>query len=199
MNRIDVYRNVHKGIRMMLCDLLRKSGLTDFTDAAAVAALRADVADIFELLESHAQKEDEFIMPLVEKASATLFARFHEQHQDQESRLPGLLAALEAIDANAPDADAKGHAIVVQLSRITGELLTHMADEELQLNPAMWSSLGDDEIGAAEQRLVMSIAPEKMARFLRWMIPALNAAEREAFVAKLPPPAQAFVATIVTA
>lgn len=196
MNRIDTYRNVHKGIRVMLCDLLRKSGVTDFTNAAAVASLRTDVAEIFDLLESHAHKEDEFIMPLVKKASATLFAQFHEQHEDQEARLPGLLAALESIDPHASDAADKGHAIVVQLSRITGELLTHMADEELQLNPAMWASLSDEEIAEAEQRLVMSIPPEKMARFLRWMIPALNAPEREAFVAKLPPPARAFVATL---
>jgi iron-sulfur cluster repair protein YtfE (RIC family) len=199
MNRIDTYRNIHKGIRLMLCDLLQKSGRTDFTDAAAVTSLRADVAEIFELLEGHAHKENEFFMPLVRKASVTLAREFDEQHEDQESRLPGLLAALESFDPRAADADRKGHLIVIQLSRITGELLTHMADEELQINPALWASFTDEEIGATEQRLIGSIPPPMMGRYLTWMIPALNRPEREAFVAKLPPPVQEFVATLITA
>lgn len=199
MKRIDVYRNIHKAIRMMLFDLVQKSQHTEFTNASSVAALRVTVRDVFELLEGHAHKEDEFIMPLVRKASVTLEREFAEQHEDQEARLPGLLAALELHDANAVDADAKGHAILLQITRITGELFTHMADEELRLNPAMWASLTDEELGDAEQRLVASIPPEKMGRYLRWMIPALNDAERKAFIAILPPHAQAFVATLLPA
>lgn len=197
MSRIDIYRNVHKGIRVMLFDLVQKSGRTDFTDAAAVSALRTDVAGIFELLESHAHNEDRFFMPLIEKASPTLAREFQEDHDSQEARLPGLLAALETLDPNGADAEAKGHAVVLQLSRIAGELLAHMADEELELNPALWSTFSDEEIGEAERQLVMSIPPEKMTRFLRWMIPAMNRQEREEFTAKLPPPVQQFVATLV--
>lgn len=183
----------------MLNELIEKSGRTDFTSAAAVASLRTDVAGIFELLESHAHNEDEFLMPLVRKAAPTLARAFEEQHEDQEARLPGLLAALDGYDPKAADADAKAHAIVIHLSRIAGELLVHMADEELQLNPAMWSTLTDEEIGEAEHRLVASIAPHKMTRFLEWIVPALNPSEREAFIAKLPPPAQAVVAALATA
>lgn len=191
--RLDLYRNVHKGIRAMLFDLVQKSGRTDFSDAGEVAKLRADVRDIFELLESHAHTEDTHIMPLVQNANAVLAHEFAEAHEDQEARLPGLLAALEAIDTNAFDAEQKGHAFAVQLSRIAGELMTHMADEEMELNAALWNAYSDDELQAAEQRLVSSIPPPKMERYLRWMLPAMNPTERADFLAMMPPPVFPFV------
>ncbi|HEX2059371.1 MAG TPA: hemerythrin domain-containing protein [Thermoanaerobaculia bacterium] len=191
--RIDVYRNIHKGIRFMLFELVNQSGRADFTDAAALASLRAKVHDVFELLASHAHNEDEFIMPLVRDAAPKLAEEFAAVHEDQEAQLPGLLALLDSIDASAPDAEAKGHAFAVQLSRVAGELLVHMADEELQLNPALWAAKGDAEIHDAEQRLVGSIPPPKMERYLRWMLPAMNPAERASFLGVLPPPVFAFV------
>ena len=191
--RLDVYRNIHKGIRVMLFELVSRSGRADFTDAAEFATLRTSVRDIFELLESHAHNEDQFIMPLVRDAAPALGKEFAAAHEDQEARLPGLLAALESIDPNAADAEQKGHAFVVQLSRVAGELLTHMADEELELNPALWAKKSDAEIAAAEEQLVGSIAPEKMVRYLRWMLPAMNPGERAGFLAMLPPPVFGFV------
>ena len=192
-NRLDVYRNVHKGIRVMLFDLIQKSGRTDFTDITKVAKLRGEVREIFELLESHAHNEDQHIMPLVRAVAPRLAAEFAEAHEDQEARLPGLLAALESIETSGNDAEARGHAFVVQLSRVAGELLTHMADEELELNDALWTAYSDDELHAAEQRLVASIPPEKMARYLRWMLPAMNPSERASFLGMLPPPVFEFV------
>ncbi len=192
-NRLDLYRNVHKGIRVMLFDLVQKSGRTDFTDLTAVAKLRADVRDIFELLESHAHNEDTYAMPLVRNANPALAREFAEAHEDQEARLPGLLAALEAIDTSSHDAERQGHAFVVQLSRVAGELLTHMADEEIEINAVLWDAYSDEELHAAEQRLVSSIPPAKMERYLRWMLPAMNPSERADFLAMLPPPVFTFV------
>lgn len=191
--RVDVYRNIHKGLRVMLFDLVQQSGRTDFTDAAELGALRTSVRDIFELLESHAHNEDQFIMPLVRDAAPELAKEFAAAHEDQEALLPGLLAALESIDPNHADAEHQGHAFVMRLSRVAGELLVHMADEELELNPALWAKKSDTEIGEAEHQLVGSIPPEKMTRYLRWMLPAMNPNERAGFLAMLPPPVFGFV------
>lgn len=132
-------------------------------------------------------------MPLVRDAAPELAKEFAAEHDDQEARLPGLLAALESIDVNAADAEQKGHAFVVQLSRVAGELLTHMADEELELNPALWAAKTEAQLHEAEQQLVGSIPPEKMVRYLRWMLPAMNPGERAGFLALLPPPVFGFV------
>ena len=195
--RMDLYRNIHKGIRAMLADLLTRSGRTDFTDEASVAALLTQVRDVFELLEGHARTEDTYVMPLLRSIAPRLASDFDEAHEDQEARLPGLLAALEQHDPAAPHAAHHGHRIALQISRIAGELLTHMADEELEINPTFWSTSTDAELMDVEQRILASIPPEKMMRYLRWMVPALNTKEQEAFAAILPPPVREFVATLV--
>lgn len=194
--RFDLYRNIHKGFRAMLGDLVQKAGRTDFTDPESVASLIGATQDIFELLESHAHTEDTFIMPLLREVAPSLAREFDEAHDDQEARLPGLLAALEGIDPNAPDAARDGHRFTVHLSRIAGELFTHMADEELELNPALWKAATDETLGEIEGKIVGSIPPDKMMRYLRWMIPAMNPREREEFAAVLPPPVREIVATL---
>lgn len=44
--------------------------------------------------------------------------------------------------------------------------------------PALWEKLDDAAIMEVHERIVASIPPEKMERFLRWMLPAMNLAER---------------------
>jgi hypothetical protein len=195
-SRYDLFRNIHKGIRAMLFDLVSKSGRTDFTDAEDVASLIGATRDIFELLESHAHAEDTFTMPLVRKIAPELAMTFDDAHEDQERRLPGLLAALESLDPRSLDAAQHGHRFVVQLSRIAGELLTHMADEEVELNAALWSHFTDETLAEVEKQIVGSISPDKVARFVRWMVPALNPFERAEFAAKMPPPVRELIATL---
>lgn len=187
-DRLDLYRYVHKGIRVMLFDLVQKSGRTDFTDITAVALLRAQVRDTFELLESHAHTEDEHVMPLLRVAVPELAEEFQRAHHEQEAELPVLRAGLEALETSSADAARKGHMFVVRLGRVAGDLLTHMSDEETLINPALWSAYSDEELLVAERRLVASIPHEKMERFLRWMLPAMNTPERASFLGMLPPP-----------
>lgn len=180
--RLDLYRNVHKGIRAMMLDLVTKSGRLDFTDAEALGQFRAEVRDIVELLTSHAHTEDTFMMPLLAQLSPALHQQFNEEHEDQEARLPYLVAALEQLDPKDANAAGRGHAWSIQLSRIIGELLVHMAHEEEKINPVFWHGLTDAQLHEVEQRLVGSIPPEKMARYLTWMLPAMNHAERASFL-----------------
>lgn len=195
-DRPDLFASTHKGIRAMLLHLVQKAGTTDFTDAAVLASLTADAKDIFELLELHSKLEDEYILPLLRGDASGVAATFGEAHGDLDARLHGLLAALVQIDATAPDAAKQGHRFIVQLSRIAGELLVHMSDEELELNPALWSNTTNEALIGAQQAITRSLAPDQSIRFLRWMYPALNPRERAAFAALLPPPAREFVATL---
>ena len=197
-HRLDLYRNVHKGIRVMLADLVREAGRADFTDPAELERLKSRAGEIFELLESHAHTEDRFIMPLVAAHDPALAKEFAAAHGEQEALLPSLLAGLELIDAAAPDAIERGHLFVLRFSRLAGELLMHMADEELEINAALWKSMSDEELVQVERELVSSIPPDKMARYLRYMLPAMNPYERVTFLGHLPPPVFEFVRSLAT-
>ena len=63
--RPSFYREVHKGVRLMLGALVERAGRTDFTAAASVARLRNETVEIFALLEAHAHHEDEHLGPLL--------------------------------------------------------------------------------------------------------------------------------------
>jgi len=191
--RLDLYRNVHKGIRVMLADLVREAGRADFTDPAGLEQLRTHAREVFELLESHAHTEDRFMMPLLATHDSALAKEFAAAHGEQEALLPSLLAGLDLIDAAAPDAAERGHTFVLRFSRLAGDLLMHMADEELEINAALWKSMTDEELGQVERELVSSIPPDKMAKYLRYMLPAMNRFERVTFLGHLPPPVFEFV------
>lgn len=176
--RHNFYGTIHKAIRVLMLDLVRKSGRLDFTDARAVAEFRGEVAQAFDLLESHAEHENTFIGPVVEQHAPELSHHVAPTHEEQEHEIDELAAMLEAIDPRAADAPVHGHAFVVALSRFFGDLMMHMADEEEQIMPALQAVMTDAELIAVEERIVASIPPEKMVQYLSIMIPAINTPER---------------------
>jgi hypothetical protein len=192
--RKSFYIEIHKGLRMLLADLVSKSGRTDYSDAAAVTRLRDELKGGIELLESHAHHESTFIVPMIEEKLPQLAVENTSAHEEQENDLLGLIAMIDRIDPRSPQAGALGHELNVELSRVAGDLMMHMAHEEQVIMPALWQHYTDEQIMATEQQLVGSIAPDKLARFLTWMIPAMNAPERAEMFAgmKAGAPAEVF-------
>jgi hypothetical protein len=180
-----MYSEIHKGIRHMLFELVRSSGRTDFADPRAIAALREQTRDAFGVLSLHAEKEERFLLPLLEKAALPLADANHDEHEEQEDRIAELLEESEKLDATT------GHAFTVELSRFVGELLEHMADEEEQLMPALWAAYDDATLIEVHHRLLASMPLEQLATAARWMLPAMNGPERHALLAGAPPPAAA--------
>jgi hypothetical protein len=195
--RHNLYREVHKGVRSLLLDVIVKSGRVDWTDAGAVALFRTDLQNAFALLSEHAEHEERFIEPVLAAEAPEVASILGAAHEDQEVQLHELLTTAHEIDSASGDAAVKGHQLVLRLSRIAGEMLTHMADEEEIAMPAMWARLDDAAILDVHQRLVGSIPPEKMERNLRLMLPAMNTTERVEMLSGIrhsaPPPVFGFV------
>lgn len=174
--RPSFYVEIHKGIRSLLFDLVRKSGQLDFADAPSVALFREELKAGIDFLMRHAEHENQFVGPLLARHTPELYRRIVGIHDAQEKELPELLAM---IDRGA------GHNFVLELARIAGELLVHMTEEEEVLMPALWAVMTDEEINAAHDALVASIPPDEMAYALRWMLPAMNGPERAALEARM--------------
>jgi iron-sulfur cluster repair protein YtfE (RIC family) len=173
-HRPSFYRDIHKGLRALLFDVMQKAGRLDFSDRDAVARYRAELKAAIDFLMSHAEHENEFVGPLLAQHAPELARRITAVHEDQEQELPELLAM---IDRGA------AHGFVLELARISGELLVHMTEEEEVLMPALWASMTDAEIMAAHDALVASIPPQEMAYALSWMLPSMNAPERAELLA----------------
>ncbi len=195
--RNSLYRDIHKGIRRLMFDLVNRAGRTDFNDAVAVSMLRAETRSCFELLSAHAHHENVFMAPVVTAHAPHLSNLVAPAHDEHEMEIEALTLMLERLDSSHSGAAAAGHDLVVRLSRFFGDLFVHMADEEEQIMPALWKAMTDEEIAAVEHQIVASIAPDKLARFLSWMLPAMNHPERVEMLGAMqqtaPPEVFAFV------
>ena len=176
--RMNLYRDIHKGIRLNLATVAERAGRTDFRDIEAAARLRDDLETTFRLLEHHAELENRFINPLVRTYAPQVGAKLDDDHAGHAQRLQKLRAQLDAAVSAGPEAPLGGHEFTVALSRFVGESFLHMADEEELAMPALWAALDDRVLGEVHAALLASIAPEAMSLALSWMLPALNAAER---------------------
>ena len=63
MERPDVFKGVHKGLRKALFELAVQAGATDPVRADEVAALAAKAKEVFRFGEHHALNEDRFLEP----------------------------------------------------------------------------------------------------------------------------------------
>jgi hypothetical protein len=176
--RFNLYRDAHKGQRLMLSELVERAGRTDFSSPLELSRLRSEVQASFRLLKTQAQLEDTFLGPLLALHSPRWADQIELDHEEQETGLLELSCVLTGIDPARADAVARGHDFGVRLSRLVGELLVHMSDEEERVMPVLWRKLSDDNLQRVSARLAASVPPEQRSVSLRWMLRALNQPER---------------------
>lgn len=198
VGRFNLYRDVHKGLRLMLSELVERAGRTDFHSAAELARLRTEVDAGFGLLKTHARLESIYVGPLLAQCSPRLSDELDVDHEEQEVRLQSLSRVLDQIDPAHADALARGHAFCVRLSRSVGELLVHMSDEEERAMPALWKEWSDESLARVSAGLVASVTPEVRAASLKWMLRALNRPERLSLLSRMRQalPGNAFTAAL---
>ncbi len=185
MERHSFFRQIHKGIRAVASALEAEAGRTDFRSREEVQALQRKVDEAFSVFESHAEHESEHFLPLLRVCAPHVAADCEADHRAQELRLRDLRTALSRAAAGGGKAVALGHAFVLGLSRFHGEMLVHMADEEERLMPALWAAFDDDALLRVHRVLLESLSPAEKLASMRWMLPALAAAERVALLAGL--------------
>lgn len=175
---VDLYRDIHKGIRRELFAVTSEAGWVDPADDAARTALAEHVAAMCTLLVAHAEHEDRHIEPVLAREHPDLAATIAEQHRVIDATLVDLQAA--ALDAAAPSADqrARVHHLYLDLARFTATYLEHEEVEERVVMPALETAIGADAVRAIEQAIVGSIPPDEMARSLAVMLPAMNVEDR---------------------
>src|SRR5262245_46177051 len=76
----DGYRNIHKGIRRELFGVTEAFGTVDPSDDGEVEATVERLQGLVKILVSHAEHEDEFVQPHIEKYLPQLAARIAEEH-----------------------------------------------------------------------------------------------------------------------
>jgi hypothetical protein len=175
----DLYRDIHKAIRVELFAVTTEAGRLDPTQGLARAALATHVDDVVALLVAHAEHEDEAIQPALESHLPELAERVEVDHLTLEAHMGDLQAmAAEAAALAVIDPRAKVHRLYRALASFTSDYLAHQDIEERVIMPALDAAVGVEAVLGIHHAILAGIPPEEMGRTLALMIPAMNIDDR---------------------
>jgi len=173
----DIFTNVHKGIRKALfeaCIALGRAG----DDEARCTSAKELLREALHFVEHHGDNEDALLLPLVEKRAPSVFERMTAAHGE-------IGVALDALIANI--ATVSTAALYTEMSRFVALYLEHMREEEQELDPIIRTALSAEMLSGFGRDSVARTSPADQKMMLGWMLPAMNRADVEAFLGRLPP------------
>jgi hypothetical protein len=175
MRRRDLYLRPHKALRAMMADTMVALGSVDPADECEVREGHARLEELLAFCEKHALIENAFVHRALEERREGASAALAGDHVGHFAAIAQLREAAKARDAQ----------LYRRVATFVAENLEHMEREERDGNALLRSLFSDAELDALEVRILASIPPDQAMHTLRWMLPALNHAERVAFFAGL--------------
>lgn len=176
---LDLYRDIHKAIRVELFAVTSSAGRLDPAQGIARAAVARHVADVVDLLGSHAEHEDGAIQPVLETHLPELAERVEVDHLTLEARMVDLTELAQQVAVlDVADPAGKVHHLYLALAAFTSDYLAHQDVEERVIMPSLEAAVGVDEVLAIHQAILGQIPPDEMGRSLSLMIPAMNVDNR---------------------
>lgn len=194
--RYDMYGFIHKALRKAQCDIVVRLGQAG---ADITPGLLADMRDLLELGRLHIAHEEVHIHPAAEVRAPQASVRLkgqHDAHRDTFHGLEGLIVAVEQAPSSLrSDASRR---LYLAFCAFVARDFDHMLEEETVHNDALWRHFSDAELMAVEGDIIASLAPEKVIRFMRLMVPAISRDERAMLLGgmKADAPAEAFAAVM---
>ncbi|MDI1341083.1 hemerythrin domain-containing protein [Polaromonas sp.] len=201
VSRLDMYAGIHKALRALMADTLLAVGRMDTGDDLELATTTQRVCELLDLCASHLAHENRFVHTALEArapGSSDVMAHEHEEHAQHIASLGGLAGTL--LKSPLPERAGLAMELYRQLALFIAGNFQHMHVEETAHNAVLWSRYTDAELADIHGALVASIPPQEMMYTLRWMVPFMNPAERQAMMGEMQAhaPAPAFAAAMDT-
>lgn len=175
----DVYREIHKAMRLALFGVTTQVGAADPGDPAVVDAVAAEWRDVKLVLEGHHHHEDDFCDPLIAVHAPELRAVLEAEHDEADACIAGIDAAVAALPGTPLEArTAAFQSLHLQLADFTSLYLHHLRYEESTVMPALNRALDNAALSVVTDQIRGSVPPPEMCIFIRYMVPSMNFAER---------------------
>jgi hypothetical protein len=169
---IDLFHNVHKGIRHALFDAAFALGRGD-DDA------RERLRNALHFTAHHGQNEDVLLVPLLVARLPSIAIRMRIGHEEIGDMLHRLRRDLEG--------DTSLAALYARTCAFTSRYLEHIAEEEELIDPAIRSAYRDEELTFIGRESMARTSPDDARMMLKLMLPSLTKEDARGYFAKLPP------------
>jgi hypothetical protein len=192
--RYDIYGGVHKALRLFMNETTTRLGICDPRNDADVGGALAQLEDLLLACTEHADGENAFIHPALERVRSGSSLHIAAEHFEYEAVVDKLRHYASIVKSQSGMARA---APLAQLYRVlavfVGDNIEHMEYEETLHNAELWENYSDADLAAIEETLVCSKSQEAQQRMLPWFIKGLNPPELAGMFAGMragmPPPA----------
>jgi hypothetical protein len=191
----DLYRDVHKAVRVWLFEVTGEAARLDPSDRTARVAHANAVRELVRFLVFHAEHEDRELQPATEQVLPEQAAAIARDHVELEARMASLVALADLVfECDRDDARAAVHDLYLELAAFTASYLAHQDVEERIVMPALWEAFGFEAVLGIHGRIIASISPDDMGWSLSRMLPAMNVDDRVEMLAgiRATAPAEAF-------
>jgi hemerythrin-like domain-containing protein len=187
MERLNIFNQIHKGLRAMLYNMALTLQQTDFSKEEEGKASLRKLRMVLDLYSQHGEHEDSTVFPPVQQVSPQAVAELEAEHDKDEQLSNDLLLKIKLYKLAGTNEEraAIGYSIHLAFQEFVAFNLQHMCKEEKIINPLLWSTYTDSEIAQIQQKIVSSISPDDNAQYARWMLRGANDAELRGWLQKV--------------
>src|SRR5829696_5368820 len=179
MQRVNIFNQIHKGLRASLYNTAIHLQQTDFTVETEADEALNKVKEVVMLFDEHAHKEDKFVLPAISQFEPSLVDSFEQEHVTDLALSAQLSSAVESFNTllKAADRAKAGKKLNIDFVEFLAFNLKHMAREEDIINKILWRYYSDLEIIQIQQGIVQNTAPWHQDFFSKWMLRGINNTE----------------------
>jgi hypothetical protein len=171
--RPNLYKVMHKYLRVEMSDVIGLAGATDFCNEAQRQEFEIRFKDFTKLLDDHASREEKYIHPLLEECKSKELKRVEEEHISLEEQIASLKTNFEKIEAQQ-----SAYQFYLDLTQFQANYLRHLLSEERRLLPELQKHCSDEQLNAASRNMLADMPKDAMVNITKGMLPTMNHPER---------------------
>ena len=173
--RINIFNQIHKGLRALLYESSLLLQQTDFLDDQEMQTAVTRVTMVADLFDDHAHHEDKFILPAIQEHEPSIVDAFEREHAMDIKLTRALKNCLQALQMASPVVRPEmANVLYKTFVQFMVFNLEHMSKEETILNKILWRYYSDGEILAIQKNILASLTPWSATNGSRWMMRGLN-------------------------
>ncbi len=194
MPRYNVFLMIHKGLRAFMYDVSVNIQHTNFATAGGFPHSLEKLENLLDTFDKHGHHEDEHIFNMLAACNPQLQAEMEQEHVTDHALSDKLRTLTERYRNTSDTAEhiAIGSEIAYALNDFIAFNLTHLNKEEIVVNASLWQHYTDEDILAANMRMIATLSPEEVQHSATWMMRGCNDAELSGWLSNIkkqaPPP-----------